>query len=115
AEQMARMVDDLFTLARADAGERPVRMQRVFLDDVASDVVGASEVLARTRNVRLTLGRYEEAAIDGDPDLVRQLIMILVDNALKYTPEGGEVRVDVMRRNGEAVVTVTDTGPGIDE
>lgn len=114
-EQMARMVDDLFTLARADAGDRPVRMQRVFLDDVASDVVAASEVLARTRNVKLSLGTYEEAAIDGDPDLLRQLVMILVDNALKYTLEGGEVRVDVLRRNGEAVVTVTDTGPGIDE
>jgi signal transduction histidine kinase len=115
AEQMARMVDDLFTLARADAGDRPVKRERVFLDDVASDVVAASDVLARTRDIRLSLGTYEEAAVDGDPDLLRQLVMILVDNALKYTPEGGEVRVDVQQREGQPVVTVTDTGPGIAE
>lgn len=112
-EQMARMVNDLFTLARADAGERPVRAERAFLDDIASDVVAASEVLAKARGVNLSLGRYEEAPITGDPDLVRQLVLILVDNALKYTPAGGEVRVDVARENGGAVVTVTDTGPGI--
>lgn len=113
AEQMARMVDDLFTLARADAGERPVRSERVFLDDVAGDVVAASDVLAKARGVTLSLDRYEEAPVDGDPDLIRQLVVILVDNALKYSPAGGEVRVDVTREDGGATLRVTDGGPGI--
>jgi signal transduction histidine kinase len=113
AEQMARLVDDLFTLARADAGERPVRRERIFLDDVVSDVVAASDVLAKANHVTLTLDRFEETPIVGDPDLVRQLVVILIDNAIKYTPAGGSVRVDVAPVDGGAVVAVTDTGPGI--
>jgi signal transduction histidine kinase len=113
AEQMARLVDDLFTLARADAGERPVRRERIFLDDVVSDAVAASDVLAKASHVTLTLDRFEETPIVGDPDLVRQLVVILIDNAIKYTPAGGSVRVDVAPVDGGALVAVTDTGPGI--
>jgi signal transduction histidine kinase len=115
AEQMARMVDDLLTLARADAGERPVRTERMFLDDIVSDVVAASDVLAKAGDVTLALDRFEEAPIVGDPDLVRQLVVILIDNAIKYSPAGGVVRVDVARADGGAVVAITDTGPGIPE
>ena len=113
AEQMARLVDDLFTLARADAGERPVRRERIFLDDLVSDVVAASDVLAKANHVTLTLDRFEETPIVGDPDLVRQLVVILIDNAIKYTPAGGAVRVDVAPVEDGALVAVTDTGPGI--
>lgn len=115
ADRMGRIVDDLFTLARADAGERSVRRERVFLDDAASDAVTAARPLADGRGVRLDLGRYEEAPLTGDPDRIRQLIAILIDNAVKYTPAGGSVRVDAFRdgASGGARLVVEDTGEGI--
>lgn len=114
AGRMARIVDDLFTLARADAGERTVRNEKLFLDDVASDAVSAARPLAQASGIDLDIGRYEEAALSGDPDRVRQLVSILIDNALKYTPAGGRVRVEAFREpDGRARLVVADTGPGI--
>jgi signal transduction histidine kinase len=113
SRRLGRIVDDLLILARADSGERPIQVRRLFLDDVVMDVVGAAGAMATARGVALTLGRFDEAPVNGDPDLLRQLVMILVDNALKYTPSGGRVDVSVGVRGGAAVVTVTDTGPGI--
>jgi two-component system OmpR family sensor kinase len=106
-------VANLFILARADAGERPVALEPFYLDDVASDAVRAAGVLARSKGVRLELGAYDEAPARGDAELVRQLIMVLLDNAVKFTPEGGTVRVDVDVRDGAPTVSVQDSGIGI--
>lgn len=113
AERLSGIVDHLFTLARADAGERPVIRERVYLDDVASDAVAAASVLARSRGVRLELGTYEEAPMRGDPALLRQLVMILLDNALKFTPEGRKVQVNVSAAGGTPTLVVEDEGIGI--
>ena len=113
SRRLGRIVDDLLILARADSGERPIQRQRLFLDDIVMDVVGAAGAMATARGVALTLGGFDEAPVNGDPDLLRQLVMILVDNALKFTPSGGRVDVAIGVRGGAAVVTVTDTGPGI--
>lgn len=59
------------------------------------------------------LGGFEEAAVQGDAELLRQLTMILLDNAIKFTPPGGRVDVAVGQRDGAPVVTVSDNGPGI--
>jgi len=63
--------------------------------------------------VFVEVGAFEEARITGDAALVRQLLLIVLDNALKFTPAGGRVRLDVSARNGRAAVVVTDTGMGI--
>lgn len=113
AGRLGRIVEDLLTLAHADAGERPVVRERLYLDDVALDAADAARALARRRGVSLAVGTFEEAPVTGDPALVRQLLMIVLDNAVKFTPEGGHVRVDVTARDGASVVTVNDTGIGI--
>lgn len=113
AEQLGKIVDDLLTLARADAGERPVARARVALDDVVLDAVTAAGALAEPRGVRLEVGAADEVAIDADPALVRQLVMILLDNAIKFTPARGTVTVDVEGRDGRALLRVRDTGAGI--
>ncbi len=113
AERLGGIVDDLLTLARADAGERAVRRQRVFLDDIALDAADAARTLAAAKGVGLDVGTFEEAAIEADPTLIRQLIMNLVHNAIKFTPAGGEVRVEVELRDGRPVLVVADTGVGI--
>jgi signal transduction histidine kinase len=112
-QRMGRLIDDLLTLARADAGERPVERRALFLDDVVDDAVGAAQALAARRGVALEIAEFEEAAVDGDPTLLRQLVMILLDNALKYTPRDGRVRVEVGRDGDRCTLRVSDTGVGI--
>ncbi len=113
AERMGRIVDDLLTLARADAGERAIVRQRFYLDDLALDAVSGVRVLAETHGVDLSVREFEEAPVEADPALVRQLLVILLDNAVKFTPPGGSVSLSVRPNEGQAIVTVEDTGVGI--
>ena len=113
AERLGGIVGDLLTLAHADAGEWPVAHDRLFLDDIALDAADAAHVLARQRGVALEVGTFEESPIIGDRALVRQLLMQILDNAVKFTPRGGRVRVDVSATNGTSTVVVADTGIGI--
>lgn len=111
--RLGRLVDHLFLLARVDAGEWPVRPVDLFLDDVISDVCAGFSALAQARGIRLVLEEFSEAPIRGDPDLVWQLAAILLDNALKFTPPGGQVTVRVRSDAGGASFSVRDTGPGM--
>jgi signal transduction histidine kinase len=113
AERMGTIVDDLLTLARADAGGRALRRERVFLDDLLLDAVPAARPLAERRGVRLEVGTLEEAPVLGEPELLRQAVLIVLDNALKYTPAGGLVTTTVAVGDGRCALTVTDTGIGI--
>ncbi len=113
AERIGAIVGDLLTLARADAGERPAVREAVYLDDQAADAVESIRALAQRAGVVLEVGAFEEAPITGDPLLVRRLLLILLDNAVKFTPAGGHVRLDVSVRDGQRSVAISDTGPGI--
>ena len=113
--QLARIVDDLLTLARADAGQRPVERTRVFLDDVLLDAAEAARAIAEPRCVRVEVGDFDEAPVTGDPQLLRQMAMILLDNAVKFTGPEGVVRAGVERVNDAAVLTIEDSGIGITE
>jgi signal transduction histidine kinase len=111
--RLSRIVEDLLMLARADTGERPLDLQRIFLDDVTLDAAEAARAIAERKTVRLEVDSFEEAPIVGDADLLRQLVMILLDNAVKYTQRGGVVRVGVRSTPALATLTVSDTGVGI--
>lgn len=113
ARRLGHIVEGLLTLARAEAGERPPQRQRVFLDDIVSDAVAAATALATARSVELTLTEFEEAPVDGDSALLHQLSMILLDNAIKFTPAGGRVTVRIGRQHGRIALMVEDTGGGI--
>ena len=113
AIRLGRIVEDLLLLARSDSGGWTVSMKRVFLDDVLSDAVGAANALAARNGVSLAMESFEEAAIEGDEALIRQLLMIILDNAIKFTPEGGSVTASVTDGPQGALVTVSDTGRGI--
>jgi len=113
AEAMGRIVDDLLTLARVESGVRAVEHEPLYLDDLVSDAVASAGVLAESRGVRLSVGEFDETAARGDAALLRQLLMIVLQNAVKYTPQRGEVRVDVHRPGGIPTVVVEDTGIGI--
>lgn len=113
-ERLSRIVEDLLTLARADAGERPIERKRVFVDDVTLDAAEAARTLAEQRSIRLEVDAFEEASVVGDETLLRQLAMILLDNAIKFTPADGSVRVGVRSTTAGAVLSVADTGIGIE-
>src|SRR5262249_19231490 len=113
SQRLGRIVDDLLTLARADAGERPLTRERVYLDDLALDAAGAARVVAQAKGVTLGVEEYDEALVEGDPGLRRQLVMILLDNAVKFTPSGGRVELSVGTSAGRASLVVSDTGVGI--
>jgi signal transduction histidine kinase len=113
ARRLGGIVDSLLALARADSGDRQVERERFFLDDVAIDAAGAERLVARQKGVEVTVEEFEEAPVVGDPALIRQLIMILLDNAVKFTDSGGEVRVRVSLHEGVPTFVVQDTGIGI--
>ncbi len=112
--RLGRIVEDLLTLARADAGQRPIERERVFLDDVALDAAEAARVIADRKGVRLEVAEFEEAPVVGDAALLRQLGLILLDNAVKFTAPGGLVRIAVrIEPSGSPMLAVSDTGVGI--
>lgn len=113
AERIGAILGDLLTLTRADAGEAPAARETVYLDDQAADAVESIRALAQRAGVALEVGAFEEAAVAGDPVLVRRLLLILLENAVKFTPAGGRVRLDVTAENGRRAVVITDTGVGI--
>ncbi len=113
ATRIGRIVEDLLMLARADAGERPIERARVFLDDVTLDAAEAARLIADRKSIRLEVSDFEEAPIQGDATLLRQLVLILLDNAIKFTAPGGVVHVSVRAPGGAATLSVADSGIGI--
>ena len=108
--RLARLVTDLLVLARADAGV-PIRRAPVELDRLLMEVVGESRHLARGH--RFNIETVEPAIVEGDPDRLKQLLLILVDNAIKYTPSGGPISIALRRRRGMAEFRIRDAGIGI--
>ena len=112
-DQLNRIVGDLTTLALADARQLRIDRKPMELNDIVRDLMGQTQPLADERGVRLKPELNGGVTIEGDASRVRQLLLILLDNALTHTPSGGEVSIGVLRQNGHARVTVSDTGAGI--
>jgi signal transduction histidine kinase len=113
ARRLGGIVESLLVLARADSGERQIERQRFFLDDIAVDAAGDARIVAQGKGVDVSVDEFEEAPVVGDKTLVRQLMMILLDNAVKFTDCGGKVRVQVALRDQVPTFSVEDTGIGI--
>jgi signal transduction histidine kinase len=113
AQRLGRIVDALLLLAAADEHRLAVRRERVYLDDLVVEASTTVSALASQKQIRLKLAKLNEAPVAVDPVLVRQLVTILLDNAVKYTPPGGDVEVSVGIDDGQCQVRVADTGPGI--
>lgn len=107
---MSRLVADLLLLAQADAGVR-LDSQPVELDTLLLAVYRQARTMSQGAEVRL--GHEDQAIILGDADRLKQLLLNLVDNALKYTPAGGRVTLSLYRTDGWVRLLVSDTGSGI--
>ena len=112
-EQLNRIVGDLTTLALADARQLPLDPKPMELNELVKGLIVQATPMAEARGVQLRPDLNGGVLVDADLGRVRQLLLILIDNALTHTPPGGEVSVGVIRYNGRAHVRVTDTGEGI--
>lgn len=109
-DRMARLVADLLSLARADAGQK-LRLRATELDRLLLEVYAEARLLAK--GIKLVIQEIDEVALLANPDSLKQLILILVINAIRYTPSGGEVRLALCKEGGVAELSVADTGIGI--
>jgi signal transduction histidine kinase len=114
AERMSRLVNDMLTLARADAGQQLTRIP-VNLRAPIEEVYRHARRLRDERNpaIKMELEADDDITVLGDPDALRQLFLILIDNAVKYTPGAGQVDIRLTREGNQAVLRVSDTGIGI--
>ena len=117
AERLSRIVEDLFILAREPINTHAaLHKERVSLSDAVRDCARAAQVLAFRKGVRLKLqGESPSIALNGDEELIKRMILNLLDNAVKYTPQGGEISLALAQQNGTAEIVVRDTGIGIPE
>ena len=117
AERLSRIVEDLFILARQPINTRAaLNKERVSLNDAVRDCARAAQVLAGQKGVSLKLEKDLPAlTLNGDQELIRRMILNLLDNAVKYTPAGGNISLALARQNGNAEIVVRDTGIGIPE
>jgi heavy metal sensor kinase len=111
--RLTRIVEDMFTLARADAGNRALEESDFYLDELVSETARAAGVLAKSKGITLDQDNYSEMLCRGDEGLLRQMLMNLLGNSIKHTPPGGVVRISVEQTNGNYQITVADTGGGI--
>ena len=111
--RLSRIVDDMFTLARADAGSYPVRHTPMYLDEIFDEVVRASRVVASTRQITIADTAIRPASFTGDEDLIRRLILNILDNAVRYAPSSSVIRIALDRAKDRYAISVSDDGPGI--
>jgi heavy metal sensor kinase len=113
ARRLTRIVEDLFLLARADSGNLVARHEPLYLDEIVDDTVRGVRQVAERRDVRISIRHTIEAPLDGDADLLGRLLLNLLDNAIKHSPEGGTVDVGMSRTDGRYEIAVIDAGAGI--
>lgn len=113
AERLTRIVEDLFTLTRADAGQYPLQARDLYLDELIAECVHSARTLAQAKEISLTFDQAPESPIHADESLLRRMLLNLLDNAIKYTPDLGRITVACRRSGQEYAVIITDTGMGI--
>jgi two-component system sensor histidine kinase CiaH len=113
SQRMRRLVEDLLWLARFDASEAPPATEPVDLGLLAERTVDRFAAVAETRSLRISVHADPGVVVGAPPDWVDRLLGVLLDNACKYSPEGGTVDVRVAVAGGRAHLTVDDAGPGI--
>jgi signal transduction histidine kinase len=113
ARRLSRLVDNMLILARADAGGYPLNVADVYLDEIVGECCRALHLLSTEQQVTIRLGTWPEIPFRGDEDLLRQLMLNVVQNAVQHSPAGGAVSIDINRSSKEISIRISDSGPGI--
>jgi heavy metal sensor kinase len=112
-DRLAKIVQTLFAISRLDAGEAQQEWHRFDLARLAADTAGQMSLLAEDKGVSVNCNVEQEAGVEGDRARIKQVVVNLLDNAIKYTPPGGAIHLNICARGGKAVIEVVDTGIGI--
>jgi signal transduction histidine kinase len=111
-KKLNRMVDGLFTLSMADAGQFRIAPEPVYLEEILEESCGLAAPLADHKRIRIERDLQNDVLLNGDPIFLRQLFLIFIDNAIKYSPAGTRVRVTLTKQD-EVRVSFQDQGIGI--
>jgi two-component system, OmpR family, sensor kinase len=111
-DRLSRLVGDLLLLAQAESGKIPLAQELVEMDSLLLDILSQMQILAKGR-VNLSLGDFDQVQVCGDRDRLKQVMVNLIGNAIKYTPKGGKVIVGLGKIDEMTRITVSDNGPGI--
>ena len=112
-ERLARIVEGLFAVSRLDAGEAQKECVEFDLAALATGTAEQMCLLAEDKGISISCDAPRQVTVEGDRARMKQVVVNLLDNAIKYTSAGGEVRLSVQARDGRAVLEVADTGIGI--
>lgn len=112
-ERLSRLVGDLLTLARVDSGLRLECTEIIEVDRLARDVYRQIRLMAMPHEHTVIADPIEQATALGNPDYLKELMLVLADNAIQYTPDGGQIRLSVTSEGDEIVIGVEDNGVGI--
>ena len=113
SRRISRLVNDLLNLARADAGDVKLRLEEFYMNDLAADCCRSMQSLASARRIELQCSTDGDVPYRGDEELLRRLLVNLLDNAIGYSLPGGKVAVALEATDAALCLTVSDTGPGI--
>jgi heavy metal sensor kinase len=113
ATKLTRIVQNLFLLARSDAGRYPITRARFYLDELISQCVRSMRSVSAAKRVAVTCDMPADLIIFADEELIHRLMLNLIDNAVKFTSEGGRVAVQARLEDTTYTIRVSDTGPGI--
>jgi heavy metal sensor kinase len=112
-DRLAEIVEGLLALSRLDAGEGQAESVRFDLFELAAITADQMGLLAEDKNITIIREGEPEITVEGDRARLKQVVVNLLDNAIKYTPDGGSVRLRITREDGHAVLDVVDSGVGI--
>jgi heavy metal sensor kinase len=112
-ERLVNIVEGLFAISRLDAGDAQAESVKFDLGKLASSTSDQMSLLGEDKNIKITCAAVNDVWIEGDRARMKQVVVNLLDNAIKYTPQGGAVGLNVRTRDGKAVLEVTDNGIGI--
>jgi signal transduction histidine kinase len=112
-ERLAKIVDGLTLLTKADAGQIILKCEPVRLDELVRESVADAKILAQPQDIQVRLAECAESTITGDRHRLRQLLLNLADNAVKYNQPGGAIHFSLRRDEAWAAVEISNTGPGL--
>jgi signal transduction histidine kinase len=111
---MGRIIEGLFTLSMADAGQLKIQRDKVYIDEVLEESCGIAMPLTREKGIRIDAQEWgQQQPVMGDQTMLRQLFLILIENAIKYSPSGTTIHLGLTSADDQATVTIRDEGIGI--
>jgi two-component system sensor histidine kinase CiaH len=115
SKRMGKLVDDLLTLARSDSNQLQIQSSTIALDSLLTEVIDQFRLLADTKDIEIRTDLHRPLSLWGDEGRIRQLLIILLDNALKYTPPSGRIEVTGRYQSNSVYIGISDSGCGISE